>query len=209
MPPSRRDLTMPESCGCAGRGSENDVADDDKRNMREALKRVAVVLKEADLPFALAGGYALYARGGPESDHDVDFYLPEEALGRAEKALTEAGLTVEHPPEDWLVKVCSDDAMVDLIFRPTAMPVTTEMIDRSEAMEVESVEMPVLAATDLVASKLLAMDEHYCDFGQMLPFARSLREQVDWADVAVRTRDNAFARAFLQLARDLDIAPNG
>ena len=40
---------------------------------------------------------------------------------------------------------------------------------------------------------------------RMLPFARSLREQVDWADVAARTRDNAFARAFLQLARDLDI----
>jgi hypothetical protein len=183
------------------------VADDEREGMREALKRVAVVLKEAGVPFALAGGYALYARGGPESDHDVDFYLPEEEVGRAEKVLAKAGLDVEHPPEDWLVKVRSDGAMVDLIFRPTAMPVTTEMLDRADAMEVESVEMPVLAATDLVASKLLAMDEHYCDFGQMLPFARSLREQVDWADVAARTRDNAFARAFLQLARDLDIVP--
>jgi Uncharacterised nucleotidyltransferase len=181
------------------------VVDDERENMREALKRVAVVLKEGDVPFALAGGYALYARGGPESDHDVDFYLPEDEVGRAEKALANAGLRVEHPAEDWLVKVYSNDAMVDLIFRPTAMPVTGEMIDRADTMEVESVAMPVLAATDLVTSKLLAMDEHYCDFSQMLPFARSLREQVDWADVAVRTRDNAFARAFLQLARDLDI----
>jgi hypothetical protein len=183
------------------------VADDDREGMREALKRVAVILKEGGVPFALAGGYALYARGGPESDHDVDFYLPEGEVARAEKALARAGLQVEHPPEDWLVKVCSDGAMVDLIFRPTAMPVTTEMLERADAMEVESVEMPVLAATDLVASKLLAMDEHYCDFAQMLPFARSLREQVDWADVAARTRGNAFARAFLQLARDLDIVP--
>src|SRR3954447_469192 len=176
--------------------------------MREAMKRVAVVLKEAGVPFALAGGYAAFARGGPESDHDVDFYLREEDVGPGEKALGKAGLRVEHPAEDWLVKVCSDDAMVDLIFRPTAMPVTTEILDRADPIDVDSVEMPVLAATDLVTSKLLAMDEHYCDFGQMFPIARSLREQVDWPAVASRTRDNAFARAFLQLARDLNVVPS-
>jgi len=172
------------------------------------MKRVAVALKESAVPFALAGGYAAFARGGPESDHDVDFYLREDDVGQAEKVLSKAGLRVEHPPEDWLVKVFSDDAMVDLIFRPTAMPVTTEILDRAEPIEVDSVEMPVLAATDLVTSKLLALDEHYCDFTQMFPVARSLREQVDWPEVTSRTRDNAFARAFLQLARDLNVVPS-
>jgi len=169
------------------------------------MKRVAVVLKDAGLPFALAGGYAVYARGGPESDHDVDFYLREDDVDRAEKVLDDAQIRVERPAEDWLVKAYVDDAMVDLIFRPTDMPVTTEILDRAETIEVESVDMPVLSATDLVTSKLLAMDEHYCDFGQMFPVARSVREQVDWAAVAERTRDNAFARAFLQLVRDLRI----
>jgi len=173
--------------------------------MRDAMKRVAVVLKDAGLPFALAGGYAVYARGGPESDHDVDFYLREDDVDRAEKVLDDAQIRVERPAEDWLVKAYVDDAMVDLIFRPTDMPVTTEILDRAETIEVESVDMPVLSATDLVTSKLLAMDEHYCDFGQMFPVARSVREQVDWAAVAERTRDNAFARAFLQLVRDLRI----
>jgi Uncharacterised nucleotidyltransferase len=186
------------------------VPTEDPEKMREAMKRVAVVLKEADVPFALAGGYASFARGGPESDHDVDFYLREDDVGRAEKVLAKAGLRVEHPAEDWLVKVYShEDAMVDLIFRPTAMPVTTEILDRAEPIEVDSVEMPVLAATDLITSKLLAMDEHYCDLGQMFPVARALREQVDWPAVAERTRDNAFARAFLQVARDLDVVPIG
>src|SRR3954447_9090076 len=173
--------------------------------MRDAMKRVAVVLKNADVPFALAGGYAAYARGGPESDHDVDFYLREDDVDRAEKVLDDAQIRVERPAEDWLGKAFVDDAMVDLIFRPTDMPVTTEILDRAETIEVESVDMPVLSATDLVTSKLLAMDEHYCDFGQMFPVARSVREQVDWAAVAERTRDNAFARAFLQLVRDLRI----
>jgi hypothetical protein len=70
------------------------------------------------------------------------------------------------------------------------MPVTTEMLDRAEPIEVDSVEMPVLAATDLVTSKWLAMDEHYCDFAQMFPIARALREQVAWHEVAQRTRGN-------------------
>ena len=188
-------------------GSDQNVPTDDPEKMRAAMKRVAVALKESDVPFALAGGYASFARGGPESDHDVDFYLREDDVGQAEKVLSNAGLRVEHPPEDWLVKVFADDAMVDLIFRPTAMPVTTEILDRAEPIEVDSVEMPVLAATDLVTSKLLAMDEHYCDFAQMFPMARALREQVDWRDVAQRTHVNAFARAFLQVARDLDVVP--
>src|SRR3954466_3648570 len=190
-------------------GSHQDVPTEDPEKMRAAMKRVAVALKESAVPFALAGGYAAFARGGPESDHDVDFYLREDDVGQAEQVLSRAGLRGEHPPEDWLVKVFSDDAMVDLIFRPTAMPVTTEILDRAEPIEVDSVEMPVLAATDLVTSKLLALDEHYCDFSQMFPVARSLREQVDWPAVASRTRDNMFARAFLQLVRELNIVPPG
>src|SRR3954462_1307853 len=177
--------------------------------MRDAMKRVAVVLKEAGVPFALAGGYAAFARGGPESDHDVDFYLRQEDVEQAETAIGKAGLRVEHPPEDWLVKVFSDDATVDLIFRPTAMPVTHEILERADVIEVDSVDMPVLSATDLVTSKLLALDEHYCDFSQMFPVARSLREQVDWPAGAARPRAKALARAFLQLARDLNIVPPG
>ena len=45
--------------------------------LREALKRVAVALKESGAPFALAGGYAAWARGGPEPEHDVDFAIAE------------------------------------------------------------------------------------------------------------------------------------
>jgi hypothetical protein len=175
--------------------------------MREAMKRVAVALKKDDVPFALAGGYAAFARGGPESDHDVDFYLREEDIARASKVLDAAGLPVEQPAEDWLVKVYVDDAMVDLIFRPTDMPVTSEVLGRADVIEVDSVEMPVLSATDVLTSKLLALDEHYCDLACLFPVARALREQVDWPTVAERTSANAFARAFLQIARDLDIAP--
>jgi hypothetical protein len=67
--------------------------------------------------------------------------------------------------------------------------------------------MPVLAATDIVVTKLMALDEHYCDFSRMLPVARALREQVDWATVRREVAGNDFAVVFLQLLDRLDVLP--
>src|SRR4029453_10134793 len=96
------------------------VMTDEQSRLREALKLVAVLLKESDVPFALAGGYALWARGAPEPHHDVDFVIAEEDRDRVATLLAEAGLEVVGPPEDWLFKVFVDGAMVDLLFRLSA-----------------------------------------------------------------------------------------
>jgi len=112
------------------------------------VKRTAVALKQADIAFALGGGYAAWARGGPEPEHDVDFLVAETDAERAERALTKADLRVEHPPEDWLFKVFTDDAMVDLVFRVSGVPVESPILERAEEFEALSVRMPVLEATD-------------------------------------------------------------
>jgi len=182
------------------------VADDgDADALREAMKKVAVELKRAEIPFALAGGYAAFARGGPESDHDVDFYLREDDVQAAEKALDNAGLRVEYPAEDWLVKVYDGDAMVDLIHSPTDLKVTTELLDRADEIQVDSVQMPVLAATDLLLSKLLALDEHYCDFASLFPVVRALREQIEWPRLGRETAGNPYAQSFLGLVAELGL----
>ena len=65
--------------------------------------------------------------------------------------------------------------------------------------------MPVLAATTLMTDKLLAMEEHACDFGAILPAARAVREQIDWARVRTAVEDNPYADAFLYLIDRLAI----
>jgi hypothetical protein len=85
--------------------------------------------------------------------------------------------------------------------------VETDLIDRAENLPVLSVHMPVLTATDIVVTKLMALDEHYCDFSRMLPVARALREQVDWAEVRRAVADNPFAAVFLELLDRLDVVP--
>jgi hypothetical protein len=85
--------------------------------------------------------------------------------------------------------------------------VATDLIERAEMLPVLSVHMPVLKATDIIVTKLMALDEHYCDFSRMLPVARALREQVDWAEVARAVADNDFAVVFLELLDRLDVVP--
>ena len=177
----------------------------DADGLLESLKRVAVALKESDVRFALAGGYAVYARGGTNSAHDVDFVLLPADVDRATKAVTKAGLEVREPPEDWLGKAYAGEHLIDLIFELPEGPVDQAMLDRADEMAVESVLMPVLSATDLVTSKLLSLNEHACDLAPVLQMTRATREQVDWSTLSDRVADSPYAMACLDLFRRLGI----
>jgi hypothetical protein len=180
---------------------------EERDGLREALKHTAVALKGSEVAFALGGGYAAWALGGPEPEHDVDFVVADQDRARAMRVLEDAGLRVETPPEDWLFKVFHDGAMVDVIHRIGGEPVDPELLDRAVETEVLSIRMPVLSATDLVAGKLLALSEHACDYGKVLPAARSLREQVEWDALRSRVAGNPYAEAFLVLVQHLGVAP--
>jgi hypothetical protein len=169
------------------------------------LKRVASVLKQAEVPFALGGSFAVYAHGGHSSDHDVDFLIREQDKPRALEELAAVGFEVVQPPEDWLVKVFDDGRMVDLIYRPVESPVTDATLRDTVMRPVEAINMPVLSATQLMVHKLLSYTQHYCDFATGLPVARSLREQIDWDRVRKETAKSPYAEAFLVLLDRLDV----
>jgi hypothetical protein len=181
------------------------VQPSDREEIRDLLKRTAVALKEADVPFALCGGYAAWIRGAPEPDHDADLLVPAADAERTAKVLAEVGLQVVDPAEDRLIKAVSGASFVDVLWRTCGHPVEADLLDRSELLPVLSVQMPVLAATDIVVSKLMALDEHYCDFSRLLPVARALREQVDWDSVRRDVAGNDFAVVFLELLQRLGV----
>src|SRR3954447_9870700 len=95
----------------------------DDQPLRVAMKKVATALKGANVPFALSGGYASWARGGPEPSLDVDFVLLADDVPHALQVLDAAGLRVVEPPEDWLGKGYDGDAALHLLFRPPEGPV--------------------------------------------------------------------------------------
>lgn len=177
-------------------------------SLLDAMKRAAAVLRDNDIPFALAGSLAVYARGGPETDHDVDFIILPEDAERAVLVLRDAGFRSERPPEDWLFKVYDEhDAMIDLIFSPNRQDPESvaKILQRANVIEVYAIRMKVMSATDALASKLLALREHSVDYEPALAIARALREQVDWDVLAERTKESPYARAFFTLADELQL----
>lgn len=171
------------------------------------LVKAANALRAEDIPFALAGGCAVYARGGPATEHDVDILVREEDAKSAVSALVAVGMRAADAPEDWLLKVYDGDSLVDLLFRPNELAVTDEVLARAEELAVGSVMVPVMPATEVMVSKLLVLDGHRCDFSELLPFARALREQIDWVRAEAETDDNDIAVACMVLLRRLRVAP--
>ena len=178
---------------------------DDRAALQDGLRRTAVALLDAQIPFALVGGYAAWARGAPEPSHDADFAVAEQDVDAARAALAAAGLDVQQPAENWLFKAYHHGQLIDVIFRMVGEPVTHEQLAHADQLEVLAVRMPVLPATDIISAKMRVLGEHYCDFTWLLPMARALREQIDWDRVRAEIEGQPYARAFLFLADELGL----
>jgi predicted nucleotidyltransferase len=172
----------------------------------ETLKLAAAALREAGVRFVLGGGLAIWARGGPETEHDIDFFVKAEDAARAAEALGQDRFRTEDPPEGWLYKAWRGDVLVDLIYNPSGVKVDDEWLDRAEVLEVNAVRMPVMQAEDVLVTKLLAMREHEIDYDHVLEIARSVREQIDWDEVRKRTDGSPYAKAFFTLVDELGLS---
>ena len=171
----------------------------------DSMKRAAAALRDAEVPYMLGGGLAAWARGGPPTEHDVDFFVFPDDEERALEALVGAGLKADHPPEGWLLKAWDGDTLIDLIYSPAGGNVDQGYFDRAELMEVAAQRLPVASLGDVLVTKLLALNEQEPDMASVLEIARSLREQIDWDFVRARTDSSPFARAFFTLVEELGI----
>jgi len=176
-------------------------------DIESTLKKAAAALRGAGVPFLLGGSLASWARGGPETRHDLDLMIKREDVDRAIEALTEAGMRADDPPEEWLVKAWDGDVLVDLIFSPKGLPIDDDVIARGEVLSVLSMQMRVMAIEDVLVTKLMALTEHNLRYEGLLAIARALREQVEWDRVRAATASSPFARAFFVLLEGLEIIP--
>jgi Uncharacterised nucleotidyltransferase len=177
------------------------------KTLIDTMKITVATLRQADVPFMLGGSMAAWARGGPEPDNDLDLMVKQEHAQAALDALSAVGMRVERPPEEWLYKAWHGDVMIDLIFCPSGIELTDEVFQRAETISVMAVSTPVMALEDVLVTMLYALDEHALDYSRLLAITRALREQIDWAALRVRSGGSPYAKAFLTLVEELDIAP--
>jgi predicted nucleotidyltransferase len=180
-------------------------------DLLRAMKDVAAALRDADVPYLLAGSFAAWARGGPAHDTDLDIAIKPEDVERAVEALVAAGMTEKPTPEEWLRKVCDGDVIVDLIHDPAGLEVDDAVMARGDDIEVGGMTFRVMSIDDVMTTKLFAFKEHYLDYEAVLEMARMLREQIDWDELRRRCEGYAYAKPFFTLAEELGVAerPDG
>jgi hypothetical protein len=175
--------------------------------LTDSLKRAVAALEAEGVPYLLGGGLGCWARGGPPSSNDIDLMVKGEDAERAQAALAAVGMRPENPPEQWLLKAWDGEILVDLIFQPSGMRIDDEVLARGERLSVMAMDVDVMDLDDILITKLMALDEHSADYGDLILITRSLREQIDWARLREETAESPFAVAFFALADGLDICP--
>jgi hypothetical protein len=175
-------------------------------SLLETLKRAAAALESERVPYLLGGGLGCWARGGPPSSNDIDLMIKREDAERALAALEKTGMRPERPPERWLFKARDGGVLIDLIFEPAGVRVTDQVLARGDELNAAGKQVPVMALDDILATKLLALDEHNADYADLLLIGRALREQIDWPGLRQRTSSSPFAAAFFTLADGLGIS---
>jgi predicted nucleotidyltransferase len=173
--------------------------------IQETLKRTVSALDEAEVPFLIGGSLASWARGGPDTTHDLDVIIRPQDAKRAQDALVAAGMRAEDPSESWLLKAWDGDVLIDLIHQPAGLIVDDELMANAECVNAAAMDFKVMAVEDVLFTKLNSLNEHYLDFSSPLQIARSVREQVDWDRLRVRTAGSPYATAFFCLLDELGI----
>lgn len=193
-------------CAFGQNGNDPSVPEPTFEELIQAMKDAVGVLQRAEIPFVLGGGLSAWARGGPRSEHDVDFLVRPEDVETALSAFETEGWETDRPPEGWLVKAWHQNgSLVDLIYNPASGPITDDLIERAPLAEVMAVRVHVSTLEDVMVSKLAALTEQEPDFGALLEWTRALREQIDWSEVRARSEASPFARAFFTLVEGLGI----
>src|SRR5215211_158036 len=113
-------------------------------SLEKSLKKAVAALREAEVPFLLAGSLAVWARGGPETRHDLDLVVREEDAERALEVLADTGMRPEKPPEEWLFKAWDGDVLIDLIFQPRGLVVEAELLRAADSLPVPGTRFPWL-----------------------------------------------------------------
>jgi Uncharacterised nucleotidyltransferase len=173
----------------------------------DTLKLAVSTLREQEIPFMLGGSLATWARGGPEPKNDLDLMVKPQDAQRVLEALAKVGMRPERPPEEWLLKAWNGDVLVDVIFEPSGVEITDEVMERADTISVMAMGTPVMALEDVLVTMLMALDEHSLDYTRLLAIARSLREQIDFPRLRSRTSDSPYARAFFTLVQEVGLAP--
>ena len=138
------------------------------------------------IPFAVSGAFALREHTGICRDtKDLDLFLTHEEVAGALATLQSAGFETEVRDPVWLSKAHRGDYFVDLITGMSngAIVVGRDWVERAVDSEVLGVRVKVLAAEELIVSKLFVTRRERFDGADIVHVIHGTAGRLDWARI--------------------------
>jgi hypothetical protein len=140
-------------------------------------------LNSARVPYVVSGAFALQRHTGIWRDtKDLDLFLPANVVPEALRHLREQGFETEIRDPVWLAKAHRDGYYVDLITGMSNGIITVDhsWIERGSPFTVLGVPTRVLAAEELIASKLFVGFRERFDGADVAHIIYGTMGQIDW-----------------------------
>ncbi len=157
------------------------------------FREILALFEEKKLPYAVAGAFALQAHTGICRDtKDLDLFLTPENAAAALCRLREDGFECEICDPVWLFKAHRDGYFVDLITGMSNATIGVEdaWIERAKPAEVHGVRTRVLAAEELLVSKLFITRRERFDGADIAHVIYGTRGKLDWQRILQLSGEN-------------------
>lgn len=160
---------------------------------KSLFRQILTLLEQKHLPFAVAGAFALQVHTGICRDtKDLDLFLTSETVPCAMKLLRKSGFECETCDPVWLHKAHRNGFFVDLItgMSNAAIVVEESWIQRARPATVQGVPTRVLAAEELLASKLFVTRRERFDGADIAHVIYGTRGKLDWQRILQLVGEN-------------------
>jgi hypothetical protein len=174
MPAMAQEHPLPVSSSC-----EPQLHSDQQRAYQDVLQ----TLNQDNIPYAVSGAFALHHHTGIwRTTKDLDIFLTPRNAPLALDALRAAGFQCEICDPVWLAKAHRDDFFIDLItgMSNATITVTDAWIARSKPDRILDMPSRVLAAEELLASKLFIMRRERFDGADISHIVYATEGRLDW-----------------------------
>ncbi len=145
----------------------------------EALRDLAAT----DLPFLLAGTYAVSAYTGiSRPTKDLDIFCKAGDSPRILGHFHDLGFSIEIEDERWLGKVHKGRHFFDVIYASSngTMPVNDQWFEHAREIEVFGTQVQIVAPTELIWSKAFIQMRHRYDGADVIHVILKQHDQIDW-----------------------------
>lgn len=163
------------------------------KEQQALFQDVLNIFEEKAIKYAVAGAYALNVHTGICRDtKDLDVFLTMRNAQTALRSLRERGFECEVCDPVWLYKAHRKEYFVDLITGMSSAVLTVEdsWINRAQPAVVEGIDSRVLAAEELLASKLFVTRRERFDGADIAHVIYAKRGKLDWQRILSLAGEN-------------------